>query len=268
VAEEWFDSYWKEKVIARRAKRKGWKAPPRSANTYGYVYLLAHTGFKVLKVGYTTRRPDFAVGRIAQHIDQGFEKVKIVRFETFEEAELLERDVLWLWTKHQVRKKLSGLEMPQGGGTEVAEDNPLSRSIFNKAVAAKRRGDDPRLVVAPKSNSKSGGKASANPLPRIRSLLVGQQIVGTTSYSSSNEVRALKGQLVDVWIVRNQRNPYDSNALEVHTTFGMIGHVPKAVSAALAPLVKQLPDGLTAQIRVPANGLGNLCIEKVSKRKI
>lgn len=268
MAEEWFDAYWKAKVDARRAKRKGWRAPPRSANTYGYVYLLAHTGLRVLKVGYTTRRPDFEVGRIAQHLDQGFEKVKIVRFGTFEEAKLLERDVLWLWTKHNVRKKLSGREMPQGGGTEVAEDSQLSRSIFNKAVAAKRRGDDPRLALAPKSNGKTVNKSSPSPLPRARSLLVGQRIVGTSSYPASNGVRELKGQLVDAWIVRNPRNPYDSNALEVHTGFGMIGHVPKAVSAALAPLVKQLPDGLTAQIRVSVNGLGDLRIEKVSARKL
>ena len=268
MSEEWFDSYWKAKVDSRRAKRKGWKPPPRSANTYGYVYLLAHTRLRVLKVGYTTRRPDFEVGRIAQHIDQGFEKVKIVRFETFEEAKLLERDILWLWTKHNVRKKLSGHEMPQGGGTEVAEDSQLSRSIFNKAVAAKRRGVDPRQVLAPKSNGKAGNKSSPSPLPRVKSLLVGQQIVGTTSYSGSNKVREFKGQLVDAWIVRNPRNPYDSNALEVHTAFGMIGHVPKAVSTALAPLVKQLPDGLTAQIRVSINGLGNLTLEKVSARKL
>ena len=268
MGEEWFDSYWKAKVDTRRAKRKGWKAPPRSANTYGYVYLLAYTGLRVLKVGYTTRRPDFEVGRIAQHIDQGFEKVKIVRFDTFEEAELLERDVLWLWTKHNVRKKLSGREMPQGGGTEVAEDSPLARGIFNKAVAAKRRGDDPRSVLTPKSDSKTGNKSSPSPLPRIKSLLVGQHIVGTTSYSASNEVREFKGQLVVAWILRNPHNPYDSNALEVHTEFGMIGHVPKGVSAALAPLVKQLPDGLTPQIRVSVNGLGNLTIEKVSARKL
>jgi hypothetical protein len=268
MAEEWFDSYWKDKVDTRRAKRKGWRAPSRSINTFGYVYLLVHPELRVLKVGYTTRKSDFSVGRIAQHIDQGFEKVKVVRFETFEDAKMLERDVLWLWTKHKVRKKLSGHEMPQGGGTEVAEDSPLSRSVFNKAVAAKRRGEDPRLVLAPKSTTKAGNRPPASPLPRIKTLLVGVDVAGTDKYSASKEVRGCKGQIVDAWIIRNPRNPFDSNALEVHTQFGMIGHVPKRVTSALAPLVKQLPNGLTAQIRVTANGLGNLCIEKISERKL
>ena len=265
--EEWFNSYWKDRVDARRTRRQGWKPPARSSNTYGYVYLLAHAGLRVLKVGYTTRRSDFSVGRIAQHLDQGFEKIKIVRFETFEEARLLERDVLWLWSKHNVSKRLSAHEMPQGGITEVAEDCPLARSIFNRAVAAKRRGDDPRLVLAPKSNSGSGTKQSPTPLPRIRVLLVGQQIVGTANYPASEEVRKFRGEVVEVWIVRNPQNSYDTNALEVHAVFGMIGHVPKAISAALAPLMKQLSDGVSAELRVSANGLGPLRLEKVSARK-
>jgi hypothetical protein len=268
MTEDWFDSYWKEKVAARRLARRGWKAPSRPANTFGYVYLLAHPRYHVLKVGYTTRRSDFSVGRVAQHIDQGFEKVKIVRFENFEEAKLLERDVLWLWTKHNVRKRLSDQDMPQGGGTEVAEDSPLSRSIFNKAVAAKRRGDDPRLVRAPKSSSKIINRSSMSLMPRIRDLLLGQKVVGTNNYAAAQKLKNLKGQSIDACITRNPRNPYDSNALEVHTEDGMIGHVPRGIAAALAPLIKQLPDGLQVTLRVSASGSENLCFEKLSEKRI
>jgi hypothetical protein len=48
----------------------------------------------------------------------------------------------------------------------------------------------------------------------------------------------------------------------------MIGNLPKAVSAALAPLDNQMPDGLTTQIRVSAIGLSGLRIEKISARKL
>jgi hypothetical protein len=265
---EWFNSEWRERVEKRRTRLAQFPTPSRSSTSYGYVYLMAHSELGLLKVGFTTRRSDFSVGRIAQHIDQGFTKLKVVRFETVEEARLLESDVLWLWSEHNVRRKLTTSEMPQGGGTEVAVDSPLSRSLFTRAVSAKQRGEDPRMTLAPRSSENKNQSPLPTPIPRIRSILVGTVIVGTSHYSSSERVREQQGSLVDGWVIQNLNNTFDRNALEVHTSYGMIGHVPAKIAATLAPLIRQLNDGLSIKVRVPVNGQGGLKIENVQKRSV
>lgn len=40
-----------------------------------------------------------------------------------------------------------------------------------------------------------------------------------------------------VYITRNPENPYDGNAIEVHSLNGMLGHLSKEVAARLAPLM-------------------------------
>lgn len=40
-----------------------------------------------------------------------------------------------------------------------------------------------------------------------------------------------------VLLIRNPHNKYDSNAIEVHTLDGMLGHIPKEVAAKLAPRI-------------------------------
>ena len=265
---EWFNSEWRERVEKRRKRLERFPTPSRSSNAYGYVYLMAHAGLGLLKVGFTTRRSDFSVGRIAQHIDQGFVKLKVVRFETVEEARLLESDVLWLWSEHNVRRRLTSSEMPQGGGTEVAVDSPLSRSLFTRAVSAKQRGEDPRMTLAPSNTENQSHRSQPTPLPRIRSILVGTVIVGTSYYSASERVREQRGSLVDCWVIQNPNNTFDRNALEVHASVGMVGHVPAKIAAMLAPLIRQLDDGLSIKVRVPLNGQGGLKIENVQKRSM
>lgn len=40
---------------------------------------------------------------------------------------------------------------------------------------------------------------------------------------------------VNVKLIRNPNNEYDANAIQVHSTNGMLGHLPKEVAAQLAP---------------------------------
>jgi len=196
----------------------------------------------------------------------GFEKVKIARFETVDEARLLESDVLWLWKEHELRTRLAVHEMPQGGHTEVAVDTPLARSLFNRAVAAKKRGDDPRTALSLPNRKSSNKKATPSIIPRIRKLLMRTYVTGTAHYETVEIIRRHQNSLIDGWIVRNPQNRYDKNALEVHCSYGMIGHVPANVAAALAPLIKQLPNGVTVRIRVPNDLSMPLRFEKVSLR--
>lgn len=42
---------------------------------------------------------------------------------------------------------------------------------------------------------------------------------------------------VNVKLVRNPENEYDTNAIQVHSSNGMLGHIPREVAARLAPLM-------------------------------
>lgn len=64
---------------------------------------------------------------------------------------------------------------------------------------------------------------------------------------------------IELHLVRNPNNPYDSNAVEVRYMVYMLGHLPKEVAARIAPLL-DAGNEITAtvfQVRISPENLNN-----------
>ena len=96
---------WRRRKRASQ-KRSGWPQPKVAAPSgKGYLYLVSSGALGVVKVGVSNRSSRFLTGRAAQHLKNGFEKVLVTELPTMTEAEVLEQDVLWLWSQHKLRRR-------------------------------------------------------------------------------------------------------------------------------------------------------------------
>lgn len=241
-----FDESWKKKVEARRARQSRFPAPKKKTRKFGYVYLMSNGRHHLLKVGYTTRRSNFEVGRIAQHLSNGFEKICVVRLESRDEAQQLEKDILSLWTKFNVRRRVSLKEMPQGGFSEVAEDCDLARKLFFRAVKAKKAGHNPREMVLPpalRATSKSnGGMVAASSrsalVAEIALHLIGVQILPV---GNSDGIRSSKSSPA----LSKGRVAFDESEIgicqfPVSSPKGIVGYIPREVAVKLRRYFQEL----------------------------
>lgn len=74
------------------------------------------------------------------------------------------------------------------------------------------------------------------------------QVVGLTFVDEYpiNVLAITERQPATLW--RNPRNPYDANAIEVHSANGMIGHIDKALAARMAPFMDEGTHKITAEL--------------------
>jgi hypothetical protein len=188
----------------------------------------------VVKVGVSNRSSRFLTGRVAQHLENGFEKVAVAELPTMAEAEVLEQDVLWLWSRHKLRRRLSADEMPQGGWTEVADDTEQARSLYRKALSAHRSGRNPREELAPAgvTATRRSGLES-----KLR-MLVGVYVAGVSFHPASSKVGLLGRGQVDGWLKREPSNSHDRNAVQVLSQHGQLGYLPRSVASKLRETIE------------------------------
>jgi hypothetical protein len=229
-----FRREWQEWVKNRSLRRWAYPSRPRRKKNYGYVYLM-QDGQGHLKVGFTSRRSDYKVGRIAQHLDQGWSTVQVARFESASTAKDVEQTVLWLWSKHKLRRRLDPAAMPQGGYTEVAVHNAEAIDLYTRAVTITRRGGDARFELAP-----PGAKLVPKQSPRLDiEKLVGSLVVGLEYHPESHAVVRQGSLTIDGWLFREPTNKHDRNAIAVYWSGGQLGYISAVIAERLAPQMDQ-----------------------------
>jgi HIRAN domain len=63
-------------------------------------------------------------------------------------------------------------------------------------------------------------------------------IVGTSFHKRARQATGNLASYEELRLKRNLANPFDSNAIEVHTTDGqMLGHVPRMEACQVAPIM-------------------------------
>ena len=93
------------------------------------------------------------------------------------------------------------------------------------------------------SKAKTGSEAPT-PVRPMESNKPYQEVVGESNYFAA--IRALfpnqsPGEIfVDVQLVHDPRNKFDSNAIEIRAASGVVGFLPREVAAAYAPVLSQL----------------------------
>jgi hypothetical protein len=97
------------------------------------------------------------------------------------------------------------------------------------------------MGIFSKSKTGSGGPTPVRPMESNRPI---QEVVGESNYFAA--IRALfpnqsPGEIfVDVQLVHDPRNRFDSNAVEVRAASGVVGFLPKEVAAVYSPILSQL----------------------------